>query len=723
MTPHAEESIKYLKKVAHDHFWTLTAIREKGEPTITCSFNGADDATLVPWLERLNTFDTYSIYYALNPLRRPMTKKASREDVKSMAWLHVDVDLRAGEDIEAEQDRILKMLQNPPGGVPKPTAIIFSGGGYQALWKLAEPVPIDGQPTAYEEAKRYNQQLELIFGADNCHNVDRILRVPHTVNHPNANKRKKGRTSTMAELVEWHDDRVYPLDVFDKAPAQVAVTVEKHKAKVDTVNVNRVESLDDLPDGMDGRAKILIAQGHDPDDAEAHESRSEAVFAVCCAMVRAGCDDDTIFSILTDPDWGISESIIEKKSGATRYALRQIERAREKVGEASEWVVKMNEEYFIVQDFGGRCMVGRERENGTLSFQSPNNFEQAHARERVVIGEDANGNPKYAPKGKAYLNHPQAREYSRCEYLPGKKTSGRIYNTFTGWAFEPKAGDTPLFVNFIRDVIAGDHFDFVMDWIAHMVQRPWEPAQVALAFRGRQGHGKSFFTDHVGQLLGPGYQRVTDPRHLLGNFNAHLDDKLLVNCDEVFGTAEKRSQGILKTLVTAETILIERKGVDARLCKRYFRLILTSNESWVVPADLDDRRFFVADVRHPLEDEQDRFDYFAEVERCWQNGGREAFLDLLLNRDISGFNHRERPKTAALVEQKQIHVQRPEEVHARGATGRPDHDRRGRWPARIRAVRGVAGLAGAGQVEGDGDRPGVGQGRRRGDYVAGLHRR
>ena len=89
-----------------------------------------------------------------------ITKKANREDLAAMTWLHVDVDPRADEDFDEERTRILKLLREPSDGVPKPTAIIFSGGGYQGFWKLKEPVPILGKLDAAEDAKLYNLQLE-----------------------------------------------------------------------------------------------------------------------------------------------------------------------------------------------------------------------------------------------------------------------------------------------------------------------------------------------------------------------------------------------------------------------------------------------------------------------------------------------------------------------------------------------------------------------------------
>lgn len=110
------------------------------------------------------------------------------------------------------------MMRNPPGGLPAPTLIVFSGGGYQAYWKLTEPLMVDGDMATAEDLKRYNLQIERVLGADNCHDISRIMRLPGTVNVPDAKKLKKGRAAALAELVEWHDDRAYPIAQFVKAP-------------------------------------------------------------------------------------------------------------------------------------------------------------------------------------------------------------------------------------------------------------------------------------------------------------------------------------------------------------------------------------------------------------------------------------------------------------------------------------------------------------------------
>ena len=59
------------------------------------------------------------------------------------------------------------------------------------------------------------------FGSDEAtHNIDRILRLPGTVNYPNKKKRVKGRVPTLAYVVEAHWERritpeLPPLHLFD----------------------------------------------------------------------------------------------------------------------------------------------------------------------------------------------------------------------------------------------------------------------------------------------------------------------------------------------------------------------------------------------------------------------------------------------------------------------------------------------------------------------------
>ena len=79
------------------------------------------------------------------------------------------------------------------------------------------------------------------------------------------------------------------------------------------------------------------------------------------------------------------------------------------------------------------------------------------------------------------------------------------------------------------------------------------------------------------------------------------------------------------------------------------RLFITSNSAWVVPAAVDDRRFFVLDVS---DSKAQNHEYFAQLHDEMQNGGSAALLHYLLNYDYKDVNLRLPPQTAALIEQK-----------------------------------------------------------------------
>lgn len=65
--------------------------------------------------------------------------------------------------------------------------------------------------------------------------------------------------------------------------------------------------------------------------------------------------------------------------------------------------------------------------------------------------------------------------------------------------------------------------------------------------------------------------QVTHPRHLTGNFNAHLAQKLFLVMDE--HTPDKAEMAVLKNLVTDSTLMVEGKGKDAYPVNSYLRWV------------------------------------------------------------------------------------------------------------------------------------------------------
>ena len=321
-----KETLNFLQQYAPEGPWVITAISPDGKIS-TRTFEPGQEAQLSNHIEDRNA-EGQNIYFLVNQPKRALNKKAKKTDIKAVPWLHVDIDPRIGEDLVAERERIKHLLtENLPEGIPPPTCIIGSGGGYQAFWRLRKLILIAGDVAKAEEAERYTRALEQKFGADHCHDVCRIMRVPGTVNWPTAKKKANGRGPALARVCVFQEDRVYEAKQFEQAPpksaaGQIEITVGEEPTH---------PGVEQLP--ISDRMKDVAKTGVDTEKP----SRSEPLLAVCCDLVTGGASDDTIYAVITDPELGISDSVLG--NGKPReYAMRQIKRAREKrKGDTRVW--------------------------------------------------------------------------------------------------------------------------------------------------------------------------------------------------------------------------------------------------------------------------------------------------------------------------------------------------------------------------------------------------
>ena len=124
--------------------------------------------------------------------------------------------------------------------------------------------------------------------------------------------------------------------------------------------------------------------------------------------------------------------------------------------------------------------------------------------------------------------------------------------------------------------------------------------------------------------------------------------------EEVFWAGDKEAEGAIKALATAEELDYERKGIDPEPGRNYTRLMICSNEDWVVPAGSGGRRWFVLRVGN--EHEQDNA-YFAAIDKEMEGGGLAAMLyDLQRSPLAKTVNVRKAPVTPWLIEQR-LHSQ------------------------------------------------------------------
>lgn len=662
--PNYEVSWEWLRKFHQGCPVVVTGISLDKKSIPTETFEHDQRAAFLKWAAACAAMPA-NIYFSVGEPLKAVTKKMERADIKAVHYLHVDLDPRVGEDIPSEQARILNLLRNPPAPLPPPTGIVFSGGGYQGYWLLDTPLPVDGSVEVAEDLKRFNLQIERLLGGDNCHDVSRIMRVPGTVNKPDAKKREKGRVESLAEEIEWHPERVYRIDQFTKAPdVQSAIAgagigdAPKIKAPG---NVKRFGHVDEVGAGVSEKCKQCIVNGFIPDDPGHFPSRSEALFWVCCELVRAGVDDETIYAVLMNRDWHISDSVTELGNGAQRYALRQIERAKEDAVDPA--LRELNDRHAVIGSQGGKCFIIEEQfdevlERTRLVKQGFDHFRNRYMNRTVNLGPKKDKKGKVTgdiemPVGEWWLRHAQRRQYEKIIFAPGKDIPGS-YNLWRGFGCDAKPGECGLFLDHIHDIVCGgigDYYKFFIGWMADCVQNPGRPAESNILMRGEQGCGKSIVPDFFGKVFGRHYMMVNSSGLVTGRFNAHLRDVVLLFADEAFFAGNKQDSDVLKTIITSRELVIEEKGHTPEVHPNFLHLMMATNKEWAINAEFGDRRNFVLNV---LPDKIGQRAYFDALVRQMEQGGKEALLHFLLNYDLKGaeWDRRDVPKTDALRQQQ-----------------------------------------------------------------------
>ncbi len=312
----------------------------------------------------------------------------------------------------------------------------------------------------------------------------------------------------------------------------------------------------------------------------------------------------------------------------------------------------------VVNDGGRTCLITREGGRQVeRTLAEGKNFYQSFRVE--VAGIDARGKRKSTCKAvlPIFITSPECRLYSRSDCDPSYTCGDDCFNTWEGVATDPVHGDCSRLKEHLLQSTCGGNlaiYEAVTDWFAHGVQRPWEKPGFGLVLQGGKGVGKSTIGRFYCEIIGPKHSiTISKPKHLYGDFNEHQHGKLFILAEEVVWGGSKQDEGALKELLTGSTAIREAKGKDAVEQSSFARFMFVSNEGHVVPASVAERRFAFLRVSDPCSGmgAGERKSYFDQLHAEFENGGKQAWLAELLERDLSGFDRFRPPVTAGLGDQ------------------------------------------------------------------------
>ena len=294
-----------------------------------------------------------------------------------------------------------------------------------------------------------------------------------------------------------------------------------------------------------------------------------------------------------------------------------------------EYIIRYNERYAMIRSVANAILYTPRK--GTFSYMPFRHWQNIVSNELI-----ARPGTKPTAISKEWIASPGRRTYEGIVFDPSKapltgvpsQLGGLAFNTWPGLAFAPsEIGSCALFLDHIHTIVCdgnGSVYSWVIMWLAAMVQQPGRLPGTALALRGAQGAGKTIIGQIMGTILGEHlHTTVSGASNLTDKFNADLEGRILIQVEEAFFAGDRSMVGRLKDMITNPIAKIERKGIDKFSVANCARLLITSNEGWVVPASEGERRFMVLTVSDARA--RDR-EYFGNLMRQMDDDGGHARL-------------------------------------------------------------------------------------------------
>lgn len=260
------------------------------------------------------------------------------------------------------------------------------------------------------------------------------------------------------------------------------------------------------------------------------------------------------------------------------------------------------------------------------------------------------------PMQQFYINrygNSMSRYHAIC-FKPNVLTT-KEYNLWKGFPIEAKSGSVIPFISFLYEAVGKEEGDHILDFFAHMIQKPEEKPRFCLVFKGAKGTGKNTIEEALGRdmLYGENYYRTSQTEQFFGKFNFHVAQNVLSVLQELKWDSSKNHDSIIKDMITETSRSIEQKYMDQVMLDNFSRIIITTNELWAVPASSkDERRYCV--ISFP-DEKTESLEKKIQAYYAWKNespiGAKQALMYFLLHRDLSAFSIDKAPQTKGLIEQ------------------------------------------------------------------------
>jgi len=255
-----------------------------------------------------------------------------------------------------------------------------------------------------------------------------------------------------------------------------------------------------------------------------------------------------------------------------------------------------------------------------------------------------------------YMEWLSKRVYQKLVYKPGRPPNANAgdYNSWNGFAIQKhKEGDATADVGLIYEhvrlmsgrVNTDAVYEWLLNWLAWLVQFPGRKTMVCIILFGKQGAGKSCLAENIMKtIMGDDKIFVTANCDKIFGKHSVLGGKHLVVLNEANGKDTKNIHELIKDAITREVTQVEPKNIDTYTVDDYINYILSTNNRSSVDVPSDDRRFMPI---HVGEGKIGDKAYFHALRSALNDiCVMRAFYKDLMERDLSDWNaERDRPTT------------------------------------------------------------------------------
>lgn len=267
-----DEAIQFLKDFDQSGWHNLVAIDPETGKLEGRTFGPNSWGMIRKWIDPRQ--GRSNLYFSVNePAPDAPHDKLDKSEIAFARSLHLDIDppkseRQDPESLSKQKPLLLATVEEikKDPSAPWPSFVVDSGGGVNLLFKLEEKIPIDS-PDVIETVESHNRGLLVKVGADRgTYNIDRLLRLPGTVNIPDETKRKRGRQTSVSRLTDVYLEE--PISLSDAAAYAPPIATEQKpegerpgKLDIDMDEVRSCASVDDLAPGL--KAKFRSACDED----------------------------------------------------------------------------------------------------------------------------------------------------------------------------------------------------------------------------------------------------------------------------------------------------------------------------------------------------------------------------------------------------------------------------------------------------------------------------